>query len=438
LLPISLVCAADAQPFYKARQQFLYTRMLTTPAFASKGSGMPNVSTASAFSVAQTADAVVEDIAMSLSRLTDLRPDLLTLFATESLAEAEIASKLAARFADVPIFGGTSCKGVITDAGVHIGDPHAAGVLAIYDRDGAYAVGSAQIGDDPRSAARRALEIALKKAGRHFETPAQIWTCQPPGAEEKILSGFADVVGLSCPILGGSSADERIAGGWRQFSNEGVLQDTVVVAVLFPSAPTGMAFKSGYAPTEHYGVVSRSDGRRLIEIDGRPAAQVYAEWTDNVIDPACAGTILQQSTPFPLARRVGAFAGVDEFLLSHPATVERDASISLFTDVAEGEVLRLMTGNRESLVERAGQVIKDACMALPDPGAKAAGGLVIYCGGCMLAVSDELHMVAASMKAAFRDAPFLAPFTFGEQGALVSLGNRHGNLMIAATVLSHV
>jgi hypothetical protein len=399
---------------------------------------MTNINMASAFSLAETADAVVDDIALSLSRSRCLRPDLITLFATESLAGAEIASKLAARFPGVPIFGGTSCKGVITDAGAHIGDPHAAGVLAISDPQGAYAVGSAQIGGDPRAAAREALEIALEKAGRRYETPAQIWTCQPPGVEEKVLAGFADVVGLSCPTIGGSSADENITGRWRQFSSDGVLEDAVVVAVLFPSAPIGLAFKSGYAPTEHCGVVTRSAGRQLMEIDGRPAAQVYAQWTGNVIDPASAGMILQQSTPFPLARRVGAFAGVDEFLLSHPATVEPDASMTLFTDVSEGEVLRLMTGSRESLIKRAGQVIKDAYLALPDPDSKIAGGLVIYCAGCMLAVSDELDAIATSMKTAFGGAPFLAPFTFGEQGALVSSGNRHGNLMIAATALSHV
>jgi len=52
----------------------------------------------------------------------------------------------------------------------------------------------------------------------------------------------------------------------------------------------------------------------------------------------------------------------------------------------------------------------------------------------MLWVHDELAQVAHGLDAAFAHTPFLAAFTFGEQGALNSTGNQHGNLMIAATV----
>ncbi len=395
---------------------------------------MSNIRTASAFSLAATNDGAAAEIFDSLSRGCSGPPSLLILFATQSLAQEGIASKIAACFPGVPIFGGTSCRGVITDAGIHLGQPHAVGALAIWDASGAYASASAPIGDDPRAAAGLALSTALERAGRSYETPAQIWTCQPPGCEEEILAGFADIVGPRCPIIGGSSADENIEGGWRQFSHEGVLRDCVVVAVLFPSAPLGLAFKSGYAPTECTGVATKCDSHRLIEIDGRPAARVYSEWTKGGIDPAVPGNILQPSTPSPLARRVGAYAGVDEFLLSHPATVEPDGALTLFTSIAEGDVLYVMSGSRESLIERGGQVIRDAQASLPTQ-TQVSGGFVIYCGGCMLAVSDELAAVAEGMRGAFYGAPFLAAFTFGEQGALVSAGNRHGNLMIAASVL---
>lgn len=280
-----------------------------------------------------------------------------------------------------------------------------------------------------------ALEAALERAGRSYEAPALIWTCQPPGTEEQVLAGFKDVVGPDCPIMGGSSADEAIAGRWRQFSSHGVEADAVSVAVLFPSAPIGLAFKSGYAPTQACGTVTKSSPRRVIEIDGLSAARKYADWT-STINPGAPGVILQQSTFAPLARRVGTYAGVDEYLLSHPATVEPDGAITLFTEIHEGEVLHVMSGGRESLIERAGRVVKDARNSLPAPGDAVSGGLMIYCAGCMLAITDDLDAVAAGVKAAFGQAPFLVAFTFGEQGALISSGNRHGNLMIATTVFA--
>lgn len=387
---------------------------------------------ASAFSLASSGPEAAEQITRDIGVKLNAPVSLLVCFATEAAAGNDIAEELCRRFPETPVFGGTSCRGVVTEAGVHLG-PNAVGVLALSDPDGAYGAAAVPIGDDARAAVKAALEQALDEAGRAFETPALVWICQPPGIEEEVLAAVAEVVGPKCPIMGGSSADETISGGWRQFSRAGAHTDHVVVAVLFPSAPIGMAFKSGYAPTGRQGVITKSDGRCLIEIDGRPAAAVYSEWTDGLVDPNTPGVILQQSTPAPLARRVGAYGGVDEYVLSHPASIEQDGALRLFTEVSEGEIVHGMTGERQSLIDRAGRVVSDARDSV---GRKVdvSGGLVIYCGGCMLALADSLEQVGEGMTTAFGGAPFLAAFTFGEQGALVSSGNRHGNLMIASTV----
>ncbi|NNJ67935.1 MAG: hypothetical protein HKP54_07825, partial [Boseongicola sp.] len=63
-----------------------------------------------------------------------------------------------------------------------------------------------------------------------------------------------------------------------------------------------------------------------------------------------------------------------------------------------------------------------------------AGALMIYCGGCMLAVQEQLDDVAAGVREALPGVPFLGVFTFGEQGVVLDGRNRHGNLMISAIV----
>ena len=64
----------------------------------------------------------------------------------------------------------------------------------------------------------------------------------------------------------------------------------------------------------------------------------------------------------------------------------------------------------------------------------AAGALVIYCAGCMLAVQDRMDDVVAEARDALGGKPFLGAFTFGEQGCFVGGENRNGNLMIATLV----
>ena len=87
-----------------------------------------------------------------------------------------------------------------------------------------------------------------------------------------------------------------------------------------------------------------------------------------------------------------------------------------------------MTGGIESLTSRAGRV---AAQAVEQTEGSVAGTLVIYCGGCMLAVQDHMDGVASGIDKALNGAPFLGVFTFGEQGPVLNCDNRNGNLMIS-------
>src|SRR3546814_18769842 len=91
-----------------------------------------------------------------------------------------------------------------------------------------------------------------------------------------------------------------------------------------------------------------------------------------------------------------------------------------------------MRGSAESLVKRAGLVVSDACTMSGRPPGEMRGGLVIYCGGCMLHVRDRMDDVVDEVRRAMPGAPFLGAFTFGEQGAIVDNCHRNGNLMVSA------
>lgn len=282
------------------------------------------------------------------------------------------------------------------------------------------------------------MQAALARAGRPGEAPDLVWISAAPGREEAILAGIADVVGPTTPVIGGSAADNDISGRWRLFDAEREAGEAVVVSVLFPSRPVSTAYQSGYAPTARSGVATRVQGRTVLEIDGRPAAEVYADWTAGAVPAACDGprSILAESTFHPLGRAAGAVSEVPLHLLAHPATVRPDGGLELFAEVAEGERLTLMTGSVEGLTTRAGRVVGLACERGHLAPGGVAGALVVYCGGCMLAVRERMDRVAAGVDAALGGAPALGIFTFGEQGSLVCGRNLHGNLMISCIAFS--
>jgi hypothetical protein len=108
--------------------------------------------------------------------------------------------------------------------------------------------------------------------------------------------------------------------------------------------------------------------------------------------------------------------------------------LNLFADVHEGEELFLMRGRVEALTARAGRTAGVALNDLPRESGSPIGALVVFCGGSMLSILDEMEAVTAGLTDAFGDIPYLGLFSFGEQGWNSIHGNRHGNLMISVTV----
>jgi hypothetical protein len=347
------------------------------------------------------------------------------------------------RLPGAAILGGTSCAGVMTES--RLWGAGSIGLLLIDDPAGDYGVASGRLGDDPAATAERLLHAALKNAGCPGELPELIWIYQAPGCEEDVIDGLRRVVSDRCPIVGGSSADNDVTGKWLQLGSNETLTDGLVVGALFPSGGIGYAFQGGYEPAGGHGLVTCVDGRRpasagvknrgrkIISIDHKPAAQVYNEWIGNALDGKIAhgGSVLLETTMCPIGINKGQVEGIPHYLLIHPESITPDGAVLTFAEIEEGTSIYSMRGDKERLIKRAGQVAGEATSLLPGGADSLAGGLVIYCAGCMLAVDDRMPDVTAEICLGFPKAPFLGCFTFGEQGSLVDR-NMHGNLMISA------
>jgi hypothetical protein len=332
------------------------------------------------------------------------------------------------------LHGGTGCLGAMTERGFHSNGGIGIALLGVSDA-GTFGVGACSLGQDSRRAAAEAVRAALAQAGRPGEMPELVWLSGAPGREEEVLLGIEDVVGR-VPIAGGSSADNRVAGGWHQIANDRSYADAVVVTVMFPTAKISYAFLSGYSPTDKIGRVTRAQGRTLYEIDGRPAALVYNEWSGGLLKDVLGSetNILNQTTLLPFGRIVGSAGGLPYYRLSHPETVRSDGALTLFTSMQEGDRISLMSGSIDSLVTRAGRVASSALSAGDMRAEDASGALVIYCAGCMLAVRERMEDVVDTVNDVLKGMPFLGMFTFGEQGCFIGGENRHGNLMMSVVV----
>ncbi len=362
-------------------------------------------------------------------------PHYAMLLANASHAVAEMQAVAWGDFGRA-MHGATSCLGAMTGAGAPVRSEASLSLFTISDPDGDYGTGFAALGKDPRAQSCAATRQALTSSDRPGEIPDVVWVTATPGAEEAVIAGIQDAVGPDVPIIGGSAADNDVTGQWYVFDTENAGQDAVVVSVMFPSVSVSYAYQNGYAPSDSSGTVTRVEGRRLIEIDHRPAQDVYAEWTHGAIaanEGAQDTNILSDATLWPLGRETSEVQGVSQFLLAHPAMAHPDGSISLFANLEPGERITQMSGTASALADRAGRVAKQA---RPRRNNEIVGALMVYCGGCMLSIQDRLDTVVTGTRTALDEAPFLGHFSFGEQGSMIGSGNRHGNLMISCLVFS--
>ncbi|ASJ75696.1 FIST signal transduction protein [Granulosicoccus antarcticus] len=350
----------------------------------------------------------------------------------------------AASFPQAALIGGSSSGGLITDKGFM--DQQGVGLLVIDDKSGDYGVAAGSLGDDPAQAAESLLQQALDSCDCTGQLPELIWVYQVPGREEDVIQGLRRVVGDNCPIVGGSSADNDVSGQWSQMGPDGPLTDGLVLGVLFPSSPLGCGFQGGYEPVGpngivtgigyqpagDSGVVTGSSGREILSIDNEPAAEVYNRWAGDLIGQRIrdGGSILADTTMFPLATDAGKVDGVTHYLLIHPESLGQEGALRTFCNLEVGARVYAMKGETERLVNRAGRVAEQARKAVEAGGKRVAGGLVVYCGGCKIAVGDEINKVTDAVAEGLGDVPFIACFTFGEQGRLINR-NVHGNLMIS-------
>ncbi len=307
-------------------------------------------------------------------------------------------------------------------------------MMGVSSENMSFGVGGANITKEASAimAGTNAITNAIENAGREGEIPKLVLITAAPGAEEDIIQGIEDVIGQNVPIMGGSSGDNTIEGYWKQFVNDKVYDNGISLTAIFTDLKIGFAFEAGYLVSEYQGNITRGEGRVIYEIDNLPAAEVYNNWSNGAIEDYLedGGTVLSETTFYPLAK---VLIGEDEsvsYLSIHPLSVNgTDKSLTVFANVEEGESIQLMHGTWDLLLNRAQTTPQNALVNGSVGKGEGAFGLYTFCAGTMLAIPEEERPKMPLLVEETIGIPFIGTFTFGEQGYLPGIGNRHGNLV---------
>ncbi len=326
----------------------------------------------------------------------------------------------------VPVIGNTSYTGVITQEGFVCGDDGFVGIMAVSDPDLSVGIaGMAKCGDAVEMGEQIA-KTAMERAGK-CEPPDYYYMAASPAEEEWYVKGITKVIGR-VPFYGGSAADNTISGDWMLYTDEGAFADGVVVAFFYTDKEMTNVFTGAYHETEDVGVITAVTGdRTLAEIDGVPALEKYAEWRDMSVDELLGADLLAASIVSPLGvkDRLG-----DLVAIRHPMNGNDDHTINVGNKLAPNTAVIRMEATVDELVDSTGNTMAALKEKMDAP---AGAYLLVHCGGRRAGIGDRIDEVAAQLKEAAGDTPFICEFTFGEYGHEQDGLNTCGGLMLSFT-----
>lgn len=381
----------------------------------------------------------VEEAARNVKDQMEHEPEWVLLFSTVGYPLDTMVKEVHKAFPKAKVFGETSCLGVITNDGFHLGQVGSLALLGIWSPKLEFGVGTGTLEEfkTGEEMGRNAVLRAIRDAGKDTADTPQLILMVPCaiGSEEEILKGVDGVFGKGrVPVFGGAAADNAIQGDWRIFVNGEVYNNSVGVTLIYSELKLGYAFLSGFNPTEHEATITKAEGRIIYELDYRPAGSVYNEWLGGRLSKKLneGGNILLDTNLDPLGEKLGTFS----YLLIHPKEFHPDTkALEVFANVKEGTEVHLLSGNPEMLVERPALTCRLARANGKIPKDKVAGGILIYCAGTMLAIPEESRSeIAPKINEVLGGSPFIGGWTFGEQGYFPEGVNRHGNLMSSMIV----
>jgi len=168
---------------------------------------------------------------------------------------------------------GARVAGMTGTAAISAGDVIASGCSAIAISSAlATGVGVAET-DDPRRAGLHATETALAEIDDAAHAVVLLFVDSECGDQADIVAGAYAVAGGAVPLAGGAAGGPARA----RFVDGRALSRGVVAVAIGSAAPIGVGVAHGCVPRGVPSIVTRSAGHTILQLDGRPAQDVYFE-----------------------------------------------------------------------------------------------------------------------------------------------------------------
>nr|CRH05977.1 Conserved protein of unknown function [Candidatus Magnetococcus massalia] len=331
-------------------------------------------------------------------------PGAAILFSALQINESELLSGLYEAFPDMSLIGCTT-DGELSSQGGFKEDSVS---LTLFVSD--TITFSAGLGREISKGHEKACQQALSQAGfvQGGETKLCITTPESTTTSgQQLLEALKKSLGNTIPVAGGVSADYWQFKGTRQYCGTEVVSDALPVLLFSGPIIASFGVASGWKPVGEPGIVTRSTGNLVHEINGEPAINYYQRFL---------GKHAQPTGDRPLA-----FLGDDDEVvgLRAPAgSVDNNGGVPFFADVPQGSRIQLTVANRDDIIDGSRTSIQNALANYPE-GMRPDAGLFFSCSGRKYILGSRVSEEESIIREELPGIPFTGFYGYGEIGQTV-------------------
>jgi PAS domain S-box-containing protein len=232
------------------------------------------------------------------------------------------------------------------------------------------------------------------------------------------------------PVFGGSVADD-----WRLDSNfvllgDEVYCDSMVLAIFESQLQYGIAMAHGFIPAGAQIRVTEAEGNEITELDGEPAADVYARLT-GFSREELEGRHLSMTTGYTF----GTADLMGQYNINVATFLTPDGGIRVMQSCAPGTILTVMGVTPGTVISAGQNALSKAIIrgGITDP----ACALVAYCALRPRIVGSDNSFRELEIMAESLSGRMTGFFSFGEQGLTDCGVNVHNNAVISVLVFGN-
>lgn len=336
----------------------------------------------------------------------DADPDAVAVEAAEAAAGASVAGMTGTAAIGAKGLVDTGCSAIAFAASLPAG------------------VGASQSGD-PRTAGQEATAKAVAAVADSPYAIVLLFVDSEAGDQADIVAGAYTVAGGTIPLAGGAAGGARRA----RFADGRALSNGVVAVAIGSSTPIGVGIAHGCIPRAAPSIVTRSDGPKVIQLDGRPAQDVYFEKLGVDGAELGDGEFEALAMVHPLAEPQLSGDVRPRYVRARTA----DGALLCATGIERNAAIEICDQTPETIVQSARAAVEDAVSQL---GRSPEAALVFDCAARSAWFGNALaERELAAVAAAFgKPAPSLAgAFTRGEIGRVRGAkGDRNHSVVVAA------